>query len=499
MIAALLACAVLLLCGCAQSDPAGFRMALSANPATLDPRFATDATSARLNRLLYRSLVDFDDHARPVPMLADWQMLDPLHYRFRLLDEHRDFHDGSRLDARDVKATYDSVLDPATASPHRGTLSLIERIEVIDEDTLDFHLHRADPLFPGYLAIGVLPARLLEAGHGFERAAVGSGPFRLHAWSGDDHLVLVRRRDARRFEFLKVPDPTVRVLKLMRGEVDFLQNDLPPELTGYLEGRPGIDVLRGAGTNFSYLGFNMSDPVTGQPQVRRAIAHGVDRERIIRYVLHGGRHANALLPPEHWASNPDLDPLPHDVALARELLRDAGFDAKRPLRLTYKTSSDPFRVRLATIIQSQLRDVGIEVEILSYDWGTFYGDIKAGRFQMYSLAWVGIKTPDIFRYVFHSDSVPPVGANRGRYRSTRADRFIESAEQSSDLAGQAENYRRLQRLLLQDLPYVPLWYEEHVFVTRSGVSGYRVAADGNYDGLTRIDEDSAVVPRKNPG
>ena len=84
-------------------------------------------------------------------------------------------------------------------------------------------------------------------------------------------------------------DPTVRVLKLMRGEVDFLQNDLPPELTGYLEDRPDIDVLRGAGTNFSYLGFNMSDPVTGQPKVRRAIAHGVDRERIIRYVLRGGR------------------------------------------------------------------------------------------------------------------------------------------------------------------------------------------------------------------
>ena len=120
----------------------------------------------------------------------------------------------------------------------------------------------------------------------------------------------------------------------------------------------------------------------------------------------------------------------------------------------------------------------------SYDWGTFYGDIKAGRFQMYSLAWVGIKTPDIFRYAFHSDSLPPEGANRGRLHDTIIDRLVATAEQGTSLAAQAATYRQIQARLLELLPYIPLWYEDHVFAARSDISGYRLAMDGNYDALS---------------
>jgi len=168
------------------------------------------------------------------------------------------------------------------------------------------------------------------------------------------------------------------------------------------------------------------------------------------------------------------------------LLREAGFSEDHPAKVVYKTSSDPFRVRLATIVQEQLGRVGIEVDLRSYDWGTFYGDVKAGRFQMYSLAWVGIKMPDIFRYALHSDSVPPAGANRGRFSSKVADSLIEAAERAETLSRQASFYRRLQEHLLEHLPYVPLWYEDHVYVSRLGMTGYRLASDGNYDGLLTV-------------
>jgi peptide/nickel transport system substrate-binding protein len=125
--------------------------------------------------------------------------------------------------------------------------------------------------------------------------------------------------------------------------------------------------------------------------------------------------------------------------------------------------------------------------VQSYDWGTFYGDIKAGRFQLYSLSWVGIRTPDIFRYAFASSSVPPEGANRGRYRSCEADRLMEAARREPDLKRQAVLYRKLQALLLADLPYVPLWYEDQIFACRREVRGYRLAPDGNYDGLDLVE------------
>jgi len=471
---------------CSEPPRDSLRFAISSVPDSLDPRFAVDAASERINRLLYQRLVDFDQALRPVPALAEWERLAPRHYRFRLRGGAR-FHDGSPLTAADVRATLEFILDPANASPHRSALEGIERIAPVDERTLDFYLRRADPLFPGHLSLGIVPRKAIASGHPLNRHPIGSGPFVFVDWPEEGRLRLRRRSDGRIVEFVHVADPTVRVLKLLSGEVDMLQNDLPPEMVAYLEGRDEVVVQRGRGTNFTYLGFNLEDPVTGLHAVRQAIAHAVDRRAIIEYVLGGAaRPAQALLPPGHWAGNAGLTGYAHDPQRARALLREAGFGPDNPARITYKTSSDPFRIRLATIIRQQLAEVGIQVDLRSYDWGTFFGDVKAGRFQMYSLSWVGIKTPDIFRYVFHSESIPPAGANRGRFRDQRTDALIEQAEQAADTAAQAAAYARLQAHLLRELPYVPLWYEDHVFVARKGIEGYTIALDGNYDGLIDV-------------
>jgi peptide/nickel transport system substrate-binding protein len=231
--------------------------------------------------------------------------------------------------------------------------------------------------------------------------------------------------------------------------------------------------------------------VVGKHAVREAVAYALDRQAIIRYVLGGAaRPASALLPPDHWAGNPELPQYNYDPERASALLKEAGYGAAGP-RIVYKTSNDPFRIRLATIIQQQLAAVGIAVDLRSYDWGTFYGDIKAGDFQMYSLSWVGIKTPDIFHYAFYSSAVPPAGANRGRFASAAADRLIDAAQAAADPAQEADYYRQLQRDLWEELPYVPLWYEDHIFVARRDIEGYTLARDGNYDGLEKVRLSSA--------
>ena len=487
-------CAVLT--ACVEPDDHALRFGLASMPVTLDPRFATDAASARIVRLLYRQLTDFDDQEMPVPALAAWERVDARHYRFVLREGRSPFSDGHRVRAEDVKATYDSVLDAATASPHRASLANVDHIETDGENAVDFYLRDPDILFPGRLTIGILPARLIRDGHPFGTSPVGSGPFELESRPAENRLKLRRRRDGQEFEFVGVPDPTVRVLKLLRGEVDMLQNDLPPEMLAFLDGRNDATVTRARGTNFAYLGFNLQDPVVGRLAVRRAIAMGVDRESIIRYVLGAAaRPANALLVPNHWAGDPGLTAIDYDPIGAMRLLKEAGYGAENRPRIVYKTSTDPFRLRLATIIQYQLSIIGIDVELRSYDWGTFYGDIKQGNFQMFSLMWVGVKLPDIFRYAFDSDSVPPQGANRGRYSSPVADALIRKAESAESIAGQAVAYRELQALLLEDLPYVPLWHEDQVFVARPDIVGYRIASDGNYDGLVDVHR----VPRGQTG
>ncbi len=313
---------------------------------------------------------------------------------------------------------------------------------------------------------------------------VGSGAFKMASWPDSGVLHLKRRHDGQQFSFIHVADPTVRVLKLVRGEIDILQNDIPPELVSYMKKRQDIHVDTARGSNFSYLGLNMADPALQDLAVRKAIAYAINRNEIINRVWRGmARPASALLPPEHWSGYHGDDHIAFDMQKATQLLKQAGYDSQRPLRLVYKTSSDPFRLRLATILQHQLKQVGIELDIRSYDWGTFYGDIKAGNFQLYSLSWVGIKSPDVFHYVFHSESLPPTGANRGRYQNPSLDGLIEAALLAPEKEEQMRLFQQVQALLAGDLPYIPLWFEHQMVAMRTDIQGYTLAVDGNYDSL----------------
>ena len=478
---------MLLSVSCAKQDDNVIRFGLSTAPVTLDPRFATDAVSHRINRLIYQRLVDFDEHYHMVPELAEWIQLEPTHYRFTLKPGERRFHNGEILTASDVRATYNSVLDAGNISPHRATLVNIDHIEVVDDDTVDFYLKNTDPLFPGRLVIGILPERLILSRHPFQQLPVGSGALRFSSWPVEDTLILQRTTDKQLIEFITVKDSTVRVLKLLRGEIDLIQGDLPFELMDWLRKDENVAIETGPGNVFTYIGFNMQDPVLAQLKIRQAIAYAIDRDAIIQYVLGEAAHkAGTMLPPGHWSGHTNLHGYEYNPEKAAELLAQSGYGQDSPLKLSYKTSNNPLRVRIATIIQYQLKQAGIDVNVQSYDWGTFYGDIKDGRFQMYSLSWVGLKMPDIFRYVFHSTSVPPDGANRGRYVDPMVDSLIETAEKKTNLEEQAAIYKELQSYLHQQLPYVPLWYEDNILVRQKDIGGYNLSADGNYDGLLTV-------------
>ena len=470
--------------GCAEKNRNSIAFGLNTTPVTLDPRFVTDAVSYRITRLIYKSLIGFDDQFQAVPDLANWKQLSSSHYRFTLKNKNRKFHDGTYLSAKDVKATYDFVLNPKNVSPHKGSMRMIEEIEIIDDNTIDFKLSQIDPLFPGRLVIGIVPEKLILSQHDFNKKPIGSGPLRFMSRTDESSLRLGRIKDNQVIEFITLKDATVRVLKLLRGEIDLVQGDLPPEIIAWLDKKKSVAIKKKRGDTFTYIGFNLEDTTTGNRLVRKAIAHAIDRDAIIKYIKGGAaRKAGTLLATEHWAGRADLVGVQYDPQESQRLLVKAGFNEINKLKISYKTTSKPDSLRLATIIQDQLKRVGIEVNIRSYDWGTFYGDIKEGRFQMYSLAWVGLKMPDIFRYAFHSQSIPPNGANRGRFVDEKVDSIIEIAELESSIERQADYYRELQKLLFDALPYVPLWYEDNVLAIRNSVQGYVLNTDGNFDSL----------------
>ncbi|MDG6773029.1 ABC transporter substrate-binding protein [Thiomicrorhabdus sp. ZW0627] len=478
-----------LLSGCNNSESTRLiRMGVNTRVRMLDPRKATDALSSRINRLIYRQLIDFDAHFQPRADLADWQQLSPTHYRFTLTPSR--FHNGEQLNAEDVVATYRSVLDPNFGSAHRGSLKVIKEVTAHNSNQVDFILNEPDPLFVGRLVIGVLPKSLIEKGHAFHEEPVGSGPCRFI--SMNEQKLVLQRSDNVLLEFVPVKDATVRVLKLIKGELDIVQNDLSPELVGYCQKQPELQVDWHNGTNFGYVGFNFEDELLAQKALRQAIAMGIDRQAVIDALFNGhARLAGGLLVPEHWCGVKDIHGFDYDPERAKALLKQVKIstgllNSNGMIELSYKTSNDPTRIRLATIYQSQLKKIGIQLKIQSYDWGTFYSDIKQGRFQLYSLAWVGVKSPDIFQYVFDSEAVPPKGANRGRYRDPEADRLIRKAATQQSLEAQAQTYQQLQRHLQDDLAALPLWYEDQYAVSRANVAGYELYSDGRLDGLLKV-------------
>lgn len=473
------------LAGCGEGETDTIRIGIPTRVLTSDPRFASDAQSARIVRLLHRAPVRFDANLQPVPDLVRWEMLAPVHYRLTLV-ANAVFSNGRPVTAADVAATYRSVQDQAVASPHRLSIANISTFEVLDERRLDVRLHQPDRLFPGTLTIGVLAADQLTDG----AVTIGAGNFELVHWSAD-RVQLARRSDRQMFEFAVTQDATVRVLKLIAGEIDIAQGNLPPELFNWAASRSALRAVQVPGSTFSYLGMNLEDPMLGNLLVRRALAHAIDRETIVRRVFFGtARLAGALLPPEHWAGNSTLTGIAYDPEKSRQLLAQAGLSARR-LELEMKTSTDYFRVRVATILQQQLAEVGIDLKVRSYDWGTFYGDVVAGRFQLYGLSWVGLELPTIFRHAFHSASLPPGGANRGHFESEVIDHLIEQAESATAVVQQAELYRDVQSQLDRKLPIVPLWFEDQLVLQGAQVSGYTTDLQGSYTALQQTYKESA--------
>ena len=260
----------------------------------------------------------------------------------------------------------------------------------------------------------------------------------------------------------------------MRGEADLIQGDLPPELVKHLQSKPEVIVKTSVGANYSYLGLNMQNPVLKQLKVRQAIAHAINRQAIIdKVMVSNSRIAGAILPPEHYAGNNSLIPYDYNPALSKKLLLEAGI--KLPLKLVYKTSTDAQRVRFATILQAQMQPAGIDLEIKSLDWGTFFADVKQGNFQLFGLTWVGIKTPEIYAKAFGSQNFPPNGFNRGRYADAELDKLLAD-----------ENWQAVTARIHAQLPYIPLWYEGQFAAMAKNITHYSPKLDGNWDDLATI-------------
>ena len=469
-------------------------MIIESSPTNLDPRVGLDAQSERIGELIFDALLKRDEHFNVTPGLAEsWEMPDPLTYIFHLRHGVH-FHDGRALTSRDVKWTFDSLLQGKIRSTKSAVYRYVDRIDASNEFTVTFRLKEPFAALLWNLsegAIGIVPYGALDE---TTRHPIGSGPFRFISAETDKEVVLERNVDywgqkarLKRIRFAVVPDTTTRALELRKGSADIAINAINFDMVLALEREPNLRVEQGPGSVLVYLAFNCRDPILKDVRVRQALALAVDRRPIIQYLWRDfARPAFSVLPPESWAFNGDVPHYEPNPAKAQELLDAAGYPAVNGIRfhLTMKTSTEESTRLLAAVLQQQLRAVGIVLDIRTFEFATFFADVTRGAFEMYSLRWIGgNEDPDIFEYAFHSSKFTPNGANRSFYSNARLDTLLDQARTQPDQQKRKELYAEIQSILARDLPYIDLWYNNNVLVHSRRVVDVTLNPSGNYDFL----------------
>jgi peptide/nickel transport system substrate-binding protein len=495
LLLAIVASALSLLSCSQPPDPNTLVMIIESSPTNLDPRVGIDAYSERIDELIFDDLFNRDEHLNVIPALAQrWEIPNPLTYIFHIRRDVK-FHDGRALTSRDVKWTFDSLLQGKIRSTRAAAYRYVDHVDAPDDYTIVFHLKEPFSTLLWNLsdgAMGIVPYGTLTE---MTTHPIGSGPFRFVSAQQDKEVIVERNDDywgtkARvpRIRFLVVPDPTTRALELRKGSADIVSNALTSDTVLALEKEPNLVVQRAPGTVLAYLAFNLRDPILRDVRVRQALAYAIDRQPMIKYLWRDfARPADSILPPQSWAYDADVPKYRFDPEKARQILDAAGYPAVNGVRfhLTMKTSTTEESTRLmVAVLQQQLREVGIALDIRSFEFATFFADVTSGSYQMYSLRWIGgNEDPDIFEYVFHSDKFPPHGANRSFYSNPRLDALINQGRSETDLAQRKVVYDQIQQILATDLPYINLWFLDNVLVHTRRVHNITLNPEGNYDFL----------------
>src|SRR6266850_478891 len=492
------------LIGCAEPQASAPRGAIVVGvrtaPNNIDPRLGNDEAASRVAQLLFNQLMELGDDLRPKPMLAERvDNPDPLTYVATLRRGVR-FHDGHELTAKDVVFTYGQMIDPSFISPFKGAYRSLKRVTAIDDYHVEFTLKEPFSAFMIQLAG---PPAIVPAGAGadFGEHPIGTGPYRFVSYAVDDQVVLAPFADYfagppknAGLVIRILPDDTMRGLELQKGSIDLIVNDLPPDIVHQFEGKT-FSIAKSPGLDYIYLGVNMLDPVLEDRRVRHAIGYAIDRHAIVDYLRRGlARPATGLIPSQAWAYEPDIFQFTYDPNRARQLLDEAGYkdpDGDGPLpRLQLSLNvGNAEEVRLqATVIQQQLRDVGIGVDVRSYEFATMYADVIKGHFRMFGLQWVGgaMVDPDILRRVFYSTQTPPAGFNRGHYSNPEVDRLLDLAGAATSEADRKKYYGQAQKIIAEDAPYISIFNRTNVAVARPTLTGLHLNAVSNFEALKDV-------------
>jgi peptide/nickel transport system substrate-binding protein len=445
-------------------DAKTLTVGIVSDPVTLDPALMASFFEVSVQYNLHEPLVHVTPDLQIEPGLASVETPDPLTYRFTL-KPNLTFHDGTPIDAVAVKANFDRMLDPATASPRRSELSPIEQVEVTGALTFTIKLKMAyAPLLQvlsNRAGMMVSPTAVKTLGADFATRAVGAGPYRLVSWTKNSELVLERfagywRGPApiERIVFRPIADETVRLTNLRSGTVQ-LVDAVPAQTVGQLGREPTVTLKQAPGLGFNAFSFNTTRPPFNDVRVRQAFTTAIDKQAILRVVYFGtGSVAQGAIPPSMgWVHDAAFTPYKASAEAARKLLTEAGVTTPVPVTITVTNS--PAQVRTAEVMQAQANQAGFKVEIKQIDSTSLITVLRQKDFDLCMSPWSGRSDPDGNLYNYLTKTGPN---NFMSYQSDKVTDLLEKARSAPAQADRAKLYREAETQIAADAPMLFLTF-----------------------------------------
>jgi len=423
------------------------------------------------------------------------------------------WHDGQPFTSRDVAFTYQAIMDDAVASPRKSDFLYVQSVETPSPLSVKVTYRRPySPALASWM-IGMLPAHILEGksvewwAQNFDRAPIGTGPFKFAEWKTNEYLRVVRNPDS--FDkpgpwldsivYRILPDQLSLRLAFQTRQVDFWGVD--PWAVSTFEQDKHFDLFSAPGNGYSYVGWNLRRPLFQDERVRQALAHAVNVPEMVKYIIYGhGVQSTGIFTPKMWFFDENIKPFARDLTKSRELLAEAGWnpgkdgilekDGKRFSFTLITNNGNEIRRDIATLVQDNLKALGIEVKIEIYEWAVFLKNfINKGEFDAMVLGWqLG---PDYDQYqIWHSSQNNPEQLNVVNFQDARVDQLLTDIRQEYNREKIISMAGEMQEIIYRKQPYLFLYVPESTYVLWK--DSYRIRRPDGKGGWI----DSPIEPTK---
>ena len=453
------------------------RAGLAAQPDTLDPHATSATSSFQAMKSIYDTLIEVDRSGELVPGLAEsWTISDDgLTITFNLVEGVK-FHNGEELTSADVKATFERILDPDTASPKEIEYRNISSIDTPDDHTVVFSLSTVTPALLSAIASGwgaILPATLIEAGHDFANDPVGSGPFEFDRWVRDSTLELVRFDDYFRgpasidgVHITFVSDSAIQLQGLTSGQFDVIDQPAAADIP-LIEADPQLSTSVSPSGLVLVAAMNSRREPFGDVRVRQAMNLAVNKEIIMDVAYGGGFLTGTFMEAGSPWLPADLEPWPYDPERAQELLAEAGYPDGFSFTMTLPQLYDA-HILAGQIIQSQLAEIGVNAEIEIVEWGVWLNEVYSNDYD-FDMTVVG-----------HTGKLDPTGRVGGYadddnyvgFSTPELAELITTAAVTPDQDVRRELYGDVLWIMHEQAPWVFLGTPNARTTTRANIEGF---------------------------